>query len=193
MIKLDHSQLAVLVKRAQQGDESAFASLYAVTIEGQLYFATAFLKDASLAEDAVQEVYFALFKSLGKLENPHLLVAYLNRICYNTCVHFKKRSLKQKYELDEGNITDLQDEAVMHNPDNRYAVLEQSSEIYGALATLPDEDQAVFLMRYYHGMKIHEIAAALNYSESTAKRRIRAAIAKLKQILTVHYEQGEGV
>lgn len=183
MNKLSHSQYAVLIREAQQGDAAAFATLYAATVQSQLYFATTFLKDAALAEDAVQEVYLSLYKNLEKINDGKYFIAYLHRICYNTCVDFKKKMNKQKFELDMEVLATQQDTNPDTSPDTRYAALEQSSEIYSALSTLPDEHRAAFLMRYYDNMKVREIAVALDCSESSVKRYINVAIEKLRMKL----------
>jgi len=182
MQKLSYIQLADLVKRAQQGDDSAFAALYAATVESQMYFATAFLQDSYLAEDAVQETYIALYAHLPKLENPRLLIAYLNRICYHTCVDILKKSSKFKLELEEDSLASVNDKTVAFNPAENYLVLEQNHAIYKALSALPEQQKAMFLMRYYHDMKIQEIAFATGASESTVKRGLKAAASTLGPI-----------
>lgn len=166
--------------------------LYAATVERQLAFATAFLKDASLAEDAVQEVYLSMYKALPKLQNPKLFVAYLNRICYNTCVDYKKKYFKQKFELEEDeDLTRISDDSPHNTPHERYEILENQNELYQAVATLPDQQQAAFLMRYYQDMKIRDISQAMDISGSTVKRYIRAASTQLKGMLsTIHRERG---
>lgn len=183
MQKLSHAQLAALVKRVQHGDSDAFATLYAATVESQLYFATTFLKDAAMAEDVVQEVYLSLYKSIDKLTNPKLIVAYLNRICYNTCVDFKRNLSKRQYELDEEVLANQPDTTPDTRPDDRYMALEQSNELHRALAALPDEHRAVFLYRYYNELRIQEIAAIMGCSDSTVKRYIKAATQELKRVL----------
>lgn len=192
MNRLSHDQIAVLVVKAQQGDQESFSMLYAATVERQLAFATAFLKDASLAEDAVQEVYLSMYKALPKLQNPKLFVAYLNRICYNTCVDYKKKYFKQKFELEEDeDLTRISDDSPHNTPHERYEILENQNELYQAVATLPDQQQAAFLMRYYQDMKIRDISQAMDISESTVKRYIRAASTQLKGMLsTIHRERG---
>lgn len=192
MNRLNHDQIAALVVKAQQGDQEAFSMLYAATVERQLAFAAAFLKDASLAEDAVQEVYFSIYKALAKLQNPKLFVAYLNRICYNTCVDYKKKYFKQKFELEEDeDLTRISDDSPHNTPHDRYEILENQNELYQAVATLPGQQQAAFLMRYYQDMKIRDISQAMDISESTVKRYIRAASIQLKATLsTMHRERG---
>jgi len=183
MKKLSHSQIATLVTRTQQGDAAAFATLYAATVDSQLYFATTFLQDSSSAEDVVQEVYLSIYQNLHKLQNPKLFVAYLNRICYNACVDYKKKLAKTRHELYEDSLACHPDKTIENNPDNRYQALEQSHEIYAALSTLPDQQRAAFLLRYYHNMKIKDIAHILSCSESTVKRHIKAAAAALHKKL----------
>lgn len=185
MKQLTHSQLGALVKKAQQGDTTAFATLYAATIESQLYFATAFLKDAALAEDAVQEVYIALYNNINKIIDGKLFIAYLRRICYNTCVDFRKKQMRHKFELNETALKFQTDDEVDSNPQDRYIALEQSSDLYRALSELSDSHRAAFLMRYYDKMKIREISSAMDLSESTVKRYIKHATDTLREKLTL--------
>lgn len=183
MEKLSHSQYGALIKKAQQGDSSAFATLYAATVKSQLYFATTFLKDGALAEDAVQEIYLALYKNLEKIKDGKLFISYLHKIAYNTCVDFKRKMMRQKYDLNDEVLGYQQDSNPDNSPDERYAALERSSEIYCALSTLPDEYRAAFLMRYYNNMKVREIATALGCSESSVKRYVNAACEKMRDVL----------
>lgn len=172
-----------LVHQAQQGDANAFACLYAATVESQLYFATTFFKDASLAEDVVQEVYISLYRNLHRLENGTLFVAYLRRICYNTCVDFRKKQIRTQQELDENLLMHLPDNNIHSSPHDRYAAVEQTNELYRALSKLPDSQRAAFLMRYYNQMKIHQIAHAMNLSESTVKRYLKQATKQLRAFM----------
>ena len=65
-----------------------------------------------------------------------------------------------------------------------------------ALATLPEEQRMVVIMKEYEGLKIREIAEAMDISENTVKSRLYYALGSLKKLLdqwnitkeTVHYE-----
>ena len=183
MQRLTHTQLAQLVKSAQAGDESAFAALYAATVDSQMYFANTILQDPYLAEDAVQMTYTSFYTSLSQLKTPRLLVAYLNRICYNTCMDILKKTGRYQKELGEGKIDLSIDGTLDHNPEQCYLAREQNDEIIKALSALPEQRKAMFLMRYYHEMKIKEIAIALDISQSTVKRGLKDSLAKLKPVL----------
>ena len=183
MQKLTHTQLAQLVKKAQEGDESAFAALYAATVDSQIYFANTILQDPYLAEDAVQMTYTSFYSSLSQLKTPRLLVAYLNRICYNTCMDILKKAGRYQKELGESKLDFSVDATLDHNPEQCYLAREQNDEIIKALSSLSEQRKAIFLMRYYHEMKIKEIAMALDISQSTVKRGLKESLVKLKPVL----------
>lgn len=181
--KLTHEQLGELVTMAKGGDANAFAAIYAATVENQLYFATSFLKDSALAEDAVQEVYIALYKNLGKIADASLLVAYLRRICYNTCVDLSRKVNRNRYELGGNDLSTHVDSDVHASPHDRYNTIVENSELERALAMLPADYRAAFLMRYYDEMKIAEISQTMDISESTVKRYIKHAKDELQKNL----------
>lgn len=184
MKQLSHAQYAELIKAAKAGDTTAFASLYAATVKSQLYFATTFLKDASLAEDAVQEIYLSLYRNLHKIDDGKYFIAYLRRISYNTCVDFVKKKNRDIYELNDTVLQVQQDNDTGANPHEYYDVQEQNSALQQALGTLTEEQRAAFLMRYYNEMKVREIARAMNISESTVKRYVKQATEQLQELLS---------
>ncbi|MGK0487534.1 MAG: RNA polymerase sigma-70 factor (ECF subfamily), partial [Candidatus Endobugula sp.] len=65
-----------------------------------------------------------------------------------------------------------------------------------ALAQLPEEQRMVVIMKEYEGLKIREIAEAMDISENTVKSRLYYALGSLKKLLeqwdinkeTIHYE-----
>ena len=81
----DHNYIASLVTLAQHQDSNAFAELYAMTYNKVYNYACHYLKDEYLAQDAVQEVYISVLKNLGKLEDPLLFIAWLNKISFHVC------------------------------------------------------------------------------------------------------------
>lgn len=184
MNKLTHDQIAELVVEAQSGNQQAFAKLYEATVDRQLYFATAFLKDPILAEDVVQDVYIKMFKAIDNLKIPRTFVAYLNRICYNSCVDYKKKYFPQKYELEDELINYAEDTDVNYQPQQQAELAETSSELQLALSKLSDNQRTAFMFRHYDDMKIKEIAKAMDISESSVKRYVKSANKTLKSLLS---------
>lgn len=69
----------------RQNDSDAFAELYTMTYSKVYNYARHYLKDDFLAQDALQDIYILALKNLGKLNDPTLFVARLNRISFNVC------------------------------------------------------------------------------------------------------------
>ena len=75
--------IAGLVIRAQHSDSDAFAELYALTYNKVYNYTRHYLRDDFLAQDAMQEVYILALKNIGKLNDPTVFIAWLNRICFH--------------------------------------------------------------------------------------------------------------
>ena len=71
--------IAGLVIRAQHSDSDAFAELYALTYNKVYNYTRHYLRDDFLAQDAMQEVYILALKNIGKLNDPTVFIAWLNR------------------------------------------------------------------------------------------------------------------
>ena len=58
-----------------------------------------------------------------------------------------------------------------------------------AIALLPDEQRDAVILRYWHDMKLRDIAAVTGVSTATAKSRLRLGMEKLRRLLE---SEGEG-
>ena len=74
-----------LVERAKHGDKDAFTSL--VLRHGDRLYSVAFriLRDASRAEDAVQQAFLTAWRELRRLRDDARLEAWLYRLLVNAC------------------------------------------------------------------------------------------------------------
>jgi RNA polymerase sigma-70 factor (ECF subfamily) len=74
-----------LVRRAQDGDEQAFASL-AVSAGNRLHaVAHRILRDTDLAEDATQQALLAIWRDLPQLRDPARFDAWSYRLLVRAC------------------------------------------------------------------------------------------------------------
>ena len=62
---------------------------------------------------------------------------------------------------------------------------ERRDAIAAALATLPDAQREVLVMRVWGGLTFPQIAASLNIPADTAASRFRYALDKLRPVLTL--------
>lgn len=61
---------------------------------------------------------------------------------------------------------------------------EQRRQVKAFIDTLPETQREVILLRYYHELKIREIASVTGSNEATVKSRLRQALKKLRKIIS---------
>lgn len=172
MPELNHQHLAGLVIRFQQRDIEAFAELYSLTYNKVYNYARHYLKDAYLAQDAVQEIYIAAFRNIDKLSDPTLFVAWLNRISFHVCYDVQQKQFGRQDFADPELLELVRDEYPGSNPEALVLHVNEIERLHQAMEELPFHERSVLVMRYYNDMKLEEIAGAMDLSRSTVKRYI---------------------
>ena len=88
-----------LVKRAQEGDTDAFASLF-YSHKARIYsVCLRMTNNTAEAEDLTQDAFLQVFRKLGSFRGDSALSTWLYRIAVNTVLmHFRKKALKQVEE-----------------------------------------------------------------------------------------------
>src|SRR5450755_1637994 len=90
-----------LLKRAQQGDADAFASLFHVHKAKVYSVCLRLTNNTAEAEDLTQDAFVQVFRKLATFRGDSALSTWLYRVAVNTVLmHFRKKGLKQ-ISLDE--------------------------------------------------------------------------------------------
>src|SRR5512140_1697879 len=74
-----------LVERAMRGDQEAFASLAADSVDGCYRLAYRILRDPHRAQDAAQQALLAAWRDLPTLRDPERFDAWLHRLVVHAC------------------------------------------------------------------------------------------------------------
>ncbi len=165
-----------LVRRAQQGDERAFATL----VEGEQHrlftLAVRQLGSQADAEDAVQETLIRAWKALPRFRADASFSTWLYRICLNAIHDQRARSAR-------GGGVPLDD--VQEPADPRNAILERelSGDLQRALEGLDETYRAAVILYDVLGRSYAEIAAVLAVPEGTVKSRIFRGRTELARLL----------
>ena len=77
--------LRTIVEQARQGDEEAFGALVREVGDRCIFIAHRILRDANLAEDAVQVALVQVWRELPALRDIDRFEAWLHRILVNAC------------------------------------------------------------------------------------------------------------
>jgi RNA polymerase sigma-70 factor, ECF subfamily len=97
------------------------------------------LRDASLAEDIVQEVFLKVWDRRATLQLDEAVAAYLYRSCYNTALNFLQR---QKPQTDIDPLAESIPGS--DSADKDLGLLETESQVRQAIAALPPQTRLVF-------------------------------------------------
>lgn len=109
---------------------------------------------------------------LGKFQN------YLLTIAANTCNNYFKKVKPIYIDLNALDITDDTSSALERIIEN-----ENMTEVRKALHLLPDYQKEVIILRFYHNLKIREIAKITKSNIPTVKSRLRQGLKKIERYL----------
>jgi RNA polymerase sigma-70 factor, ECF subfamily len=182
----------MLASRAAAGDPGAFDALVAL-FTGRV-FAVAFrmLGDRAEAEDLSQEVFVALYHSLGTFRGESRLSTWIYRITKNRCLNrikfLKRRRVGDHADIDDplvqrgvadpgtGDGADRDPVRRMHG-DRVAAVVEER------IRALPDEQRLLVVLRDVEDLSYEEIVEVTGLPLGTVKSRLHRARAELAKQL----------
>lgn len=183
MADFNHVHIGRLVESAQHGDSNAFAELYGLTYQHTYNYAVHYLRDTSLAQDALQETYILALRNITAIKEPSLFVAWLKQICFRVCYDMSRKNQHESGDTNPELLEFIRDEYISHNPEEQYENDDEVKRLKEAILMLPFNEQQVIVMKYYNDMKLEEIASALRCSRSTVKRYLISAREKLAKML----------
>jgi RNA polymerase sigma-70 factor (ECF subfamily) len=167
-----------LIRDAQAGDRAAFAVLidrYWDRLYRWLYHLT---HDGHAAEDLAQETFLKAWAAITRFQAGTNFRAWLFRIGHNNFVNLHRSRAAQKHPLP-AELPSRQE-----GPVEQALSREALRELAAAVARLPGEFRAAFLLRIEEGMSFRSMAAVLGVTEETARWRVFKARQKLLQALS---------
>jgi RNA polymerase sigma-70 factor (ECF subfamily) len=134
-------------------------------------FARGWVSGHADAEDVVQEAFVRFWRSRSRVSNP---AAYLYA-CVKRCALEWLRAAARRSRREEASARAEAEplfEDALEQQERRVAV-------EAALASLPEKQREVLVMKIWGGLSFPQIAAALEIPAETAASRYRYALAKL--------------
>jgi RNA polymerase sigma-70 factor (ECF subfamily) len=167
---------SLLVLRCQAGDRAAFEELVALHLPRLRYFLQKMARDAGRVEDLLQEVWFDVFRHVGRLANPGAFRAWL----YQVARHRVFRELRQRGQPTcslNGLDLPAPDEA-----DDDFSA-EDAERVHAALDRLSPEHREVLLLRFIQDMSYEEIAEVTGCQLGTIRSRLHYGKRALRRLI----------
>jgi RNA polymerase sigma-70 factor (ECF subfamily) len=165
----------VLVLRCQAGDEAAFAELVERYQPSLRYYLRKMLRDPQSAEDALQDVWLAVFRAVARLADAGAFRAWLYRIARDRAV----RELRHRppYQLLE------EVDPIDGRAEEAHFTAEDAERIHAALDEVSAEHREVLVLRYIEDMTYEEIARVVGCQVGTVRSRLHYAKRALRGVL----------
>lgn len=170
-----------LVDRFRAGDEAAFAAVFDGWSGAVHRVATRILKDATEAEEVVEDTFWQAWQSREQLDADRgTLTGWLLSIARSRALDRLRASGRRREVNDSDGV--LQRVAAAEGPD-ALEVEESARLVRSALEDLPGEQREVLVLAYFDGLTQNEIAMHTGQPLGTIKTRVRLGLAKLRDRL----------
>jgi RNA polymerase sigma factor (sigma-70 family) len=167
--------LNALVVRAKTGDLEAFGRIVAATETMAFAVAVGVLRDAALAQDAVQDAYVIAFRRLADLDEPAAFLSWFRRIVITTAINARRARRRTFLQLDAVTEVPVLDEAETRWSDAQRQRLAQ------AMVTLTNEERRLCDRRYHGGWSTARLAADAGVDEAAMRKRLQRVRDKLRK------------
>ena len=183
-------ELTELFARAAKGDENAFSALVKQTEATVYRYLFSLVGNREDALDLSQETYLKLWRTLRTFRGECAPLTWILRIAKNCALdHLRRASRGTPLPLvttDQGgdeHPLELPDLTVDANPEKALARKQTQKAVRDAVLSLPEEQQAVLVLREFEGLSYEDIAARLSLEVGTVKSRLNRARNAVKDFL----------
>jgi RNA polymerase sigma-70 factor (ECF subfamily) len=163
-----------IVQQAMRGDREAFGMLVGDVSDRMYAIATRILRDADLAEDALQGALITAWRQLPTLRDPDRFEAWVRRLLVHACYAEARRR-----RTWAANVRVLPVDGPA-GPDELLSVVDRDA-LDRAFRRLTIEQRAVFVLHHHVGLPLVEIAENLGIPAGTARSRLHYATRLLRE------------
>jgi len=177
--ELAHLSDEALVALTARAEQSALAELYDRYGRPAYGLALRILRDESLAEDAVQDAFIAIWRTAPRfVPEKGKASTWILTLVHRRSVDVVRREQRRRTELLEAVH-----EPGTHGADEEAWLRLQRERVQHALRQLPDQQREALELAYYGGFTQTELAERLGQPLGTIKSRMFMGLARLRELL----------
>jgi RNA polymerase sigma factor (sigma-70 family) len=172
-----------IIESFNNGNKNAF-NLIVLKYQKRIYWLVRkFVLDHDDADDLTQEIFLKLYKSIGDFRGDSALFTYIYKIAVNFSLnHIKKNKVLSNYKKDfDSKVFKIKSNDL--NSDEIYDKNIDTIMIKDAIQILPEQQRAVFTLRFYEELPYEEIASILGTSVGGLKANYFHAFKKIQNYI----------
>ena len=162
----------VIIKKAQNGDDSAFASLYESVYEDMYRMSYYMLGQREDAEDAVAEAVLDMYRYIRQLKRAGSFKSWAMKILWVKCKLKLREYTCKNVQLDamgeQADTTDIADETMT------------KKDIDKAMECLSEEERIIVVSSAVAGLNCKEISKLLGLNHGTVRSKLSRALQKIR-------------
>lgn len=170
-----------LVEEIIRGSEAAMEVLTRRYYRDIFAFVYRKVGNRDVAYDLTQEIFIKMVQRVAGLKNRQAFKSWLYQIAVNHCRDYWRSSA---YQQDSKQVEILEQ---MKSDGSEVPYIFERKEtrehVKKALHSLPDMQREAVILKYFHHLKIQEIADMTHANVSTVKSRLKQGLTKLAVIL----------
>ena len=172
----DEALVALVARR----DEEALAALYDRFGRVAYGLALRVLRDASLAEDAVQEAFMTVWRSADRyMPERGKASSWILTFAHRRAVDLVRREERRRAEP----LGEREAPGQAPAPDEESWLRLRREQVQEALRALPDQQREALELAYFGGFTQSELAERLGQPLGTIKSRMFTGLARLRELL----------
>jgi len=153
-----------------------------------------FLGNREEAEDAAQEVFIEVYRSVSDFREEARLSTWIYRIAVSKCLlALRRKHRKKRFAIffsghaEEEVLDGISDPDEMNNPGAALEMKEQARALYTALGKLPESQRVAFTLHKIEGLSYQNIAEVMNASLPAVESLIHRAKMNMRKQLYNYY------
>lgn len=174
-----------LIREILNGSEAAMEVLARKYYRMIFAFVYRKVGDKELAYDLTQDIFIKMMNKIQLFSNQGSFKGWLLTIAVNHCRDYWKSSA----HIRRNQQTEIPENLQSRNEETPFIFeqKEKRKQVKALINALPEPQKEVVILRYFHDLKIREIAEVTAANEATVKSRLRQALKKLRII----FQRGE--
>ena len=177
-----------LVRGIRQSNEKDFTLLYERYYQRVYNFSYLRLRNHADTEEAVQETFTAVFRSIDAFQGKSSVISWIYGIARNTVNNSIRRAIarEQRVERAESEMVRNMRSTYTADPEDHLTFQRCEESIRNRLASVSDWQAQIFVMRHVENLPIDEIASRTSRSNDS----VRSSLCRVKRVLVEAIESG---
>lgn len=175
LLPLGPEEERTLLRRLREGRREAFEALYHRFVGRTFRLAASLLGDRMAAEDATQEVFLRVYRSIQGFRGDAGLGTWIHRIAVNVCYSELTRRRRRPAELSGADPSPAVEGATDAGVGDLHAVLDLAALLSG----LEPLKRVTFYLHHVEGLHAAEIANLLDDTRDAVLKRLQRTRSEL--------------